>query len=157
MNRQTLQIISSLLLLSVLASACAQEPEASLPEHAQLNQTLSCDTEGQLELFDRRIRPMLDEEKPNSCARCHLPGTNLSAFVRPDPCDAMACMAQEKLVDFDAPANSKILDWIKRGHAEAGLDIEEDPLVLGEYNAFKEWIEYSARCHVEVCGQIHTH
>ena len=52
MNRQTLQIISSLLLLSVLASACAQEPEASLPEHAQLNQTLSCDTDGQLELFD---------------------------------------------------------------------------------------------------------
>jgi len=154
MNRHTSQIISSLLFLSVLVSACTQEPEASLPEHAQLNQTLSCDTEGQLELFDRRIRPMLDEEKPNSCARCHLPGTNLSAFVRPDPCDAMACMAQEKLVDFDAPANSKILDWIKRGHAEAGLDIEEDPLVLGEYNAFKEWIEYSARCHVEVCGQI---
>ena len=64
MNRQTLQIISSLLLLSVVAAACAKKPEASLPEHAQLNQTLSCDTEGQLELFDRRIRPMLDEEKP---------------------------------------------------------------------------------------------
>lgn len=149
-------VILLLAMFVILISACSQAPETAAVDdtHSQLNQTLSCDTEGQLELFERRIRPLLDEQKPDSCARCHLPGTNLAAFVRPDPCEAMACMTQQKLVDLKNPSSSKILEFIKRGHTEAGLDIEDDPLVLGEYQAFKEWIDYSSRCHVEVCGHV---
>lgn len=134
--------------------ACLQDPEPALPVQDVTSQTLDCDDTGQLALFEQRIAPLLDEERPASCGRCHLPGTNLAAFIRPDPCEAMACLTQQHLVNLKAPADSKLLDWIVRGHAAAGLTLEDDPIVRAEYAAIKEWIDYSSRCHEPVCGQL---
>ena len=108
-----------------------------------------CDSEEGLELFERKISPLLTEDRPSSCNRCHLAGIDIKAFVRDSPCQAMSCLIESDLVDFEAPDESVILSWIER--ANPNYEQQDDTLVRQEYDGFLEWISYSAQCHDQVC------
>ncbi len=102
------------------------------------------------DLFERRIKPLITDDRPSSCNRCHLTGLNLNLFVRDTSCEAMSCLIAQDLVNLEAPEESTILSWIGRGEPESNLITEE--IVEREYEAFYEWISYSASCHQEVCA-----
>lgn len=104
------------------------------------------------ELYERRIAPLLAEDRPKSCNECHLSGIDLSLFVGGDACRTMACMAERGLVDLEQPDDSKILQWISRASPSSPLITGK--IVQEEYDGFREWIEWSASCGAEVCGAI---
>jgi hypothetical protein len=113
---------------------------------------LACDPESGLELFERRIEPLLAEDRPSSCTTCHLAGLDLGAFVQGDPCTTMACMDAQGLVNLVDPEQSLVLSWIGRATPDSALVTEE--VIAQEYAGMLEWIEYSARCGDEACGPI---
>ncbi len=136
--------LTALLLLGCTAPTYEASPEV-------LNANQQCETSRANYLYYARVSPLIESSDPTSCARCHLPGVDYRFLVQPDPCRAIACMNQEGLIDFEAPEDSKFLDWVRRGHAEIGLTLEEDPLVQREYYAFADWFDYHATCHTEIC------
>lgn len=130
--------------LTALASVLACEAE---PGDAS---EISCDGESAGELFTRRIEPLLADDRPKSCNQCHLSGIDLGSFVREDPCETMACLVQDGLVDLKRPERSLILSWIERAAPESELITES--VIAEEYQGFLEWIEHSARCGENECN-----
>jgi len=116
------------------ASACGEADESSLPR---------CD-ESSTTLFEERVLPLLVDDQPKSCNQCHLSGIDLAAIVRDDPCEAMACLVADRLVDLSHPERSTILEWIRRADSQSELITEE--VIELEYQSFLEWIELEARC-----------
>lgn len=80
-----------------------------------------CTGDAAVELYTRKIEPILKDVHPTSCNQCHLSGIDLSLFVKDTPCQTMACMRQLGLVDLDEPALSKVLSWIKRAKPQSTL------------------------------------
>jgi hypothetical protein len=109
----------------------------------------TCSTDGAVALYQRRIEPILRDDQPATCTQCHLSGIDLSLFVRDSPCQTMACMHKQGLVDFEDPARSKVLSWIGRAQPDSELITRE--VISEEYDGFKAWIEYSARCGASAC------
>jgi hypothetical protein len=66
----------------------------------------------------------------------------------------MLCLYENDLVDFQQPEQSKMLGWILRGHNQAESRLIDDEVVNNEYEAFKQWIEFSSRCGPQVCEPI---
>ena len=87
-------------------------------------------------LYQRKIEPILRDDRPASCNQCHLPGIDLSLFVKDTPCQTMACMKQLGLVDFDEPEASSVLGWISRAMPESSLITEQ--VIDQEYQAMLE-------------------
>lgn len=110
----------------------------------------ACDEAESLAVFRQRIEPLLDESRPSSCNTCHLTGIPLDSFVRDTPCQSMACLLDKELVDFADVEESLILTWIRQGAPHP----EMEGAAAAEYEGFRAWIAYSARCHAQVCGQI---
>jgi len=108
-----------------------------------------CSDEDATDLFDKRIAPILADDRPKSCNGCHLAGIDLSLYVREDDCETMTCMYAEGIVDFDAPASSLVLSWIERGTPDS--DGITQAVIDEEYAAMLEWIEYYAACGTELC------
>jgi hypothetical protein len=131
----------------VAAGDCAAgDPTCAGPTPAP-----ACTDDGALRVFAQRIEPLLREDRPSSCNRCHLTDVNLGAFVRGSPCRSMACLREKGLVDFSAPDDSLILHWIERGTDAGGAGARA---ALQEYAGFRDWIRYSARCQDAICGPI---
>ena len=105
------------------------------------------------DLFNRRILPLLESGREPSCARCHLPGVDFIPFVKEEECETYLCMTEEGLIDPNVPSESKILDWISRGHQVINRSLESDPIARAEYEAFAYWIVYQNKCHQQVCDQ----
>ncbi len=97
-----------------------------------------------LEVYERRIEPLLLDDNPKTCNQCHLSGVDLAAFVRSTPCETMACLVADGLVDPAQPKQSKILTWIQRARPDSALITER--VIDAEYEGFLEWIEASAAC-----------
>ena len=113
---------------------------------------LVCSEESQLALYEKRIKPLVDGSQPSSCNQCHLAGVDLSMYVQSDPCQTMACLVKQGMVDFKDPAKSKVLEQIKMAKPSSTLITEE--VIAAEHDGFLEWITYSASCMDEVCGTI---
>lgn len=96
------------------------------------------------DVYHARIEPLLTDENPKTCNQCHLSGVDLSVFVRPTPCETMACLVQDGLVNPDAPEQSKILSWILRASPDSALITKA--VIQAEYDGFLQWIEASASC-----------
>ena len=60
------------------ASAC-DDPEEAAPV---------CTPEGGLEMYEKRIAPLLEENRPSSCNQCHLSGIDLPLTPARSPLDA---------------------------------------------------------------------
>lgn len=110
---------------------------------------IDCSQDAASELFSRRIAPLLDDDRPSSCNRCHLSGIDLSHYIQQDPCSTMVCMHSEGLVDFDAPSESTVLDWIARGAPDSpGIT---EAVIAEEHAAMLEWIEFYSECGTDLC------
>ena len=101
-------------------------------------------TQRSIAKYEERIEPILTDDHPSSCNECHLSGVDLSLFVRDTPCETMACMVSQGLVDLKAPEQSKVLSWIERATPQSELVTEE--VIRAEYDAFYEWIDSVASC-----------
>lgn len=111
-----------------------------------------CRGDANLALFDRRIAPLLADDRPKSCNACHLADVDLSLFVRETPCETMACLAELGLVDLAAPEASQVLAWIER--AEPLSPLIDDAVVRAEHDGFLEWIQHNARCGAHECAGV---
>ncbi len=149
----TIWWLTTLALTVTLAQAACDEPLTPAQTETFEVQPLQCDPEDGLLLFESRIAPLMSPDNPPSCERCHLSGTKLSQFVQGTPCEAMACMELQGLVDLDNPEQSHILELIGRG-IDPEASEQENALAMREHEAFLEWISYSAQCHQETCGVI---
>ena len=114
--------------------------------------TFECSDTGQLALYAQRIEPLVSGNAVSSCNQCHLAGVDLSMYVQGSPCETMACMIAEGLVDLEAPDQSGVLAQILQAEPQSALITEE--VINEEYEGFLEWILYSADCHDEVCGEV---
>jgi hypothetical protein len=103
------------------------------------------------ETFERRIAPLLAEDRVTTCNQCHLAGVDLSAFARETPCKTWACLLEQGLVDQSAPEQSKILGWILRASPESKLITDE--VIQAEHDGFLEWIEANASC-ADACAGV---
>jgi hypothetical protein len=111
-----------------------------------------CSDEGATALYQRKIEPILRDDRPASCNQCHLPGIDLSLFVKDTPCQTMACLDSLGLVDFAQPERSTVLSWIERAKPQSTL-ITSD-IIAQEYDGMLEWIRYSASCGKRACGEF---
>jgi hypothetical protein len=122
------------LVLALALATCGGEP------------SYDCSESGRAELYQRRIEPLLEEDRPKSCNQCHLSGVDLGAFVKDTPCQTMACLVEKGIVDLSVPENSLLLAWIDRAQPDsAGITSD----VLAEERAgVEEWIRMTAECGV---------
>ncbi len=114
--------------------------------------TSECSDTSHLALYERYIEPLLTDAHPSSCNQCHLSGVDLSMYIQDTPCQSMACMIEQSVVDLTDPEASQILSFILQAEPDSDL-ITEDVISL-EYEGFLEWIEWSETCHEPVCGTI---
>lgn len=112
------------------------------------NRVACTETEG-LKIYERRIEPVLSDDRPQSCNQCHLSGVDLSNFVQETPCQTMACLVDKDLVDLDDPGDSQILTWIDRAMPESELITQS--VIDEEYEGFLAWIEFHADCDGAEC------
>jgi hypothetical protein len=131
-------------LVTLLLAACTEASEPEVPAE--------CTEQTPGELFAQRIEPLFSQDRPQSCNQCHLSGIELGSFARATPCETMACLTEQGMVNLDAPAESKILDWIQRAHPDSELITEQ--VIREEYDGFLAWIEYSAACHASACEGV---
>lgn len=113
---------------------------------------MECSSESGLSLYQKRIEPLLLDERPKSCNQCHLSGVDLALFLREDPCTSMACLKNQGLVNFEDPESSVVLAWIDRANPES--DLITDQVIREERDGFLEWITFNATCGERVCGSI---
>jgi hypothetical protein len=106
-------------------------------------------TEATNSAFKERIEPLLVDDQPNTCNQCHLSGLDLSVFLRPTPCESMACLVGQGLVNLADPQSSKILTWITRADPASELITAE--VIQAERDAFLEWIQTTADCEGAAC------
>lgn len=102
------------------------------------------------QLYEQRIAPLLQTDRPKTCNQCHLSGVELAAFVRPTPCQTMACLETRGLVDLETPEDSVILQWIARASPDSELITEA--VIAEEYEGFLAWIEQAASC--DACADV---
>ena len=129
-------------------------PETTIPDDTSPDDTAlpECSTNDLGELYSHYIEPLMTDAHPSSCNQCHLSGVDLSMYIQDTPCESMACMETLGVVDFEAPEDSTVLDYILQADPDSDL-ITED-VIQREYDGFLEWIEWSATCHDAVCGDI---
>lgn len=114
---------------------------------------VSCESDDNLQIFERRIAPLLEDGSPSACNECHLAGVDLGLYSPDgDECRTMACMVDAGIVDLDAPDDSKVLEWILRASPESPL-ITSDVLQQ-ERDGMLEWIQYHSDCGAFVCPTI---
>jgi hypothetical protein len=131
--------------LSLAFMACGEShPVEEVP--------LECSEQTPGELFAQRIEPLLAQDRPSTCNQCHLSGIELGSFARDTPCETMACLTEQGLVDLEAPEKSLILSWIKRASPDSKLIT--DQVINEEYDGFRAWIDYSASCQASVCAGV---
>lgn len=136
--------VTACLLASCVLTGCMPRPSTDAPVPPA--QMPGCGPEEAAFVYRQRIEPLIQDERPASCNRCHLKGIDLSAFVRADACQSMACLIEKDMVDLEHPRQSGILALIDRARGGPTPAIAE-----AEYEGFLAWIEYSARCHAQAC------
>jgi hypothetical protein len=111
---------------------------------------IDCSDEASQGFYEKRIAPLFEEERPSSCNQCHLSGVDLAVWVQDTPCQTMACMVDEGLVDLEDPPSSLVLSWIDRAEPQSeGITSE---VLAEEKQGMLEWIEREATCGA--CGEL---
>lgn len=127
------------------------EPPSAEPAPPTDPRALACAEKGQA-IYERRIAPVLADDRPKSCNQCHLAGVDLGLFVRETPCQTMACLQELELVDLADPQASTVLGWIGRAEPTSPLITAE--VIAAEYDGFLEWIEHAAECGKYECAGV---
>ncbi len=96
-----------------------------------------------LDVFTRRILPIMNSAKPSSCAECHLSGVDLKDYIRADQAETFAALVKGGMIDTKQPQKSKLLEFISRTPAKPSIvsaDVRKEELA-----AFTAWIEEAVR------------
>lgn len=117
---------------------------AGIAACTEIEPVYACNEAGSTELYEKRIAPLLEDDRPKSCNQCHLSGVDLALFAKDTPCQTMACMVGEGVVDLDEPEASLLLQWIDRAAPESEGITES--VLREERQGVLEWIEHSAAC-----------
>ncbi len=104
-------------------------------------------------LFDQRIKPLLETDRPKSCNQCHLSGVDLGLFVRDTMCETRACLLENGLVDPTNVDNSLILTWIARAHPDSELITQQ--VIDEEYQGFRDFLAQMVSCSGASCKGVH--
>jgi hypothetical protein len=105
--------------------------------------TVTADDESALELFKKRITPILRSPKASSCSECHLSGVDLKDYIGQTQQETFASLRAGGLIDVKDPDQSKILTFIQRA--------PKNPTPVGEearrqeYLAFRAWIKAAVK------------
>ena len=94
--------------------------------------------EDSLQVFERRILPIMNSKNASSCSECHLSGVDLKDYIRPSQAETFAALRNGGMIDVKNPAKSKLLDFIARTPEKPGLIKPE--VRKAELDAFKAWI-----------------
>lgn len=145
------RVLRRVLLVLAVGSSTGLGLAACVDEPAQ--EPASCEEDANLQLFEQRIAPLLEDGTRTACNQCHLAGVDLGLYSPDgDECRTMACMVDSGIVDLHAPEDSKVLDWILRSDPASPL-ITPDVLQQ-ERDAMLQWIEYQADCGAFVCPKL---
>lgn len=110
----------------------SRETAASDPAGEGLNAATAAD------IFQARILPIMQAEKPSSCVECHLSGVDLADYIRPSQAETFASLRAAGLIDEQDPDASKILVFINRRPDSPSLISEAAR--ASELAAFRAWI-----------------
>ena len=91
-----------------------------------------------LAVFQKRILPIFQSDKPSSCSDCHLSGVNLKSYIRPTQSETFAALVNAKLINIDVPEDSKLLSFIRRAPESSGP--VSQAIRSEELEAFQQWI-----------------
>jgi hypothetical protein len=151
-HRTSAVLAVSLFVAAGLAASggCTADKPKTTPQ--QTYQGALCSDAGAGDLFQRKIAPLLADDRPSTCNQCHLSGIDLKSVVSDSPCSTMACMVDQGMVNLQQPDESLILTWIKRAHPESALITQQ--VIDQEYDGFLQWIQYNAACGAEVCKGV---
>lgn len=92
-----------------------------------------------LQIFERRILPILNSPRPSSCAECHLGGVDLKDYLRESQSETFAALVAGGLIDRQQPRQSKLLEFIQRKSKQPTLVSQQAR--DAELAAFTAWIE----------------
>jgi len=96
-----------------------------------------------LDVFTRRILPIMNSAKPSSCAECHLSGVDLKDYIRADQAETFAALVKGGMIDAKQPQKSKLLEFISRSPDKQTIVSAE--VRKEEMAAFTAWIEEAVR------------
>jgi hypothetical protein len=91
-----------------------------------------------LEIFSRRILPIMKADNASSCADCHLSGVDLKNYILDDQAQTFAAMRDHGLINVADPDKSKILTFISRTPDKPSPI--SDKVRQQEFRAFRAWI-----------------
>ena len=133
-------------IFSALLGGCANdEVEQRRRESAECMQ-------GAGAVYEQRIRPLLETDRPKTCNQCHLSGVDLGLFVRPTMCETRACLMERQLVDTKNISQSPILGWIQRASPESELITDE--VIAEEYSGFEAFLTTLFACDSTACEGV---
>lgn len=97
-------------------------------------------------VFEQRLRPIFQSDKPSSCVQCHLAGVDLKNYIKPSSDDTFRSLRDQGLVDLDQPERSKILKLINMQDTDnAGANLLHAKTREAEATAFSEWLKACCR------------
>ena len=96
-----------------------------------------------LAIFQKRIAPILQAQRPSSCSECHLSGVDLKDYIRPTQPETFAALRDGGLIDLKQPAKSKLLQFIDRKPEKPSIITEK--VRAEESAAFRAWIEAAVK------------
>jgi hypothetical protein len=94
-------------------------------------------------IFQKRIVPILQAQRPSSCSECHLSGVDLKDYIRPTQPETFAALRDGGLIDVKTPAKSKLLQFIDRKPEKPSIVTEK--IRAEESAAFRAWIEAAVK------------
>jgi hypothetical protein len=97
------------------------------------------------QVFEQRILPIFRSPDPSSCVQCHLAGVDLKNYILPSHEKTFVSLRDQGLIDLERPEKSRILALIQMGETEGGASLIHQKMRKMEYEAFKDWVEKSAR------------
>ena len=96
-----------------------------------------------LELFKRRITPILRSTNPSSCSECHLSGVDLKDYIGDTQEQTFASLRSAGLIDIQKPDESKLLTFIHREPKNATPVSRK--VRQQEFTAFRAWIRAAVK------------
>ncbi len=96
-----------------------------------------------LTIFEKRILPIFQAQKPSSCTEYHLSGVDLKDYIHPSQEKTFASLVRVGLVDVKTPDDSKILRFISRRPEQPNLFT--DKVRQQEFEAFRSWIRAAVK------------
>ncbi len=97
-------------------------------------------------VFEQRIQPIFQSDKPSSCVQCHLAGVDLKNYIKSSSDDTFRSLRDQGLVSLDKPEQSKILKLINMNDTDnAGANLLHAKTREAEAAAFAEWLKACCR------------